>query len=117
MSRPGDERDASDRIDSVLRGVLGDPKLRRGLTLGHLARRWDAVVGDKLAARTWPVSLDERALVVAAAGPAWASQARFLAEEIRRNASEVTGVSTIREVRVVVRPDGEKPQVRGGGRR
>jgi predicted nucleic acid-binding Zn ribbon protein len=104
------------RVGSVLRQALGEPKLQRGLTLGHLARRWDQVVGDKLASVTWPLSLDERALVVAAAGPAWASQARFLAEEIRRKAAEVAGAPNIREVRVVVRPDNAKPQVRKGER-
>jgi predicted nucleic acid-binding Zn ribbon protein len=106
--------DDDDRVGSVLRSVLGEPKLQRGLVLGHLARRWDEVVGDKLASVTWPLSLDERALVVAAAGPAWASQARFLAEEIRRRAAEVAASPGIREVRVVVRPDTAKPQVRKG---
>ena len=111
MSGRGDE---GDRVGSVLRQALGGPKLQRGLALGHLARRWDEVVGDRLASVTWPVSLDERALVVAAAGPAWASQVRFLAEEIRRSAARVAGAPDIREVRVVVRPDGAKPQVRKG---
>lgn len=111
MSGSGDE---GDRVGSVLRRVLGEPKLRRGLTLGHLARRWDEVVGDRLASVTWPVALDQRSLVVAAAGPAWASQARFLAEEIRRKAAEVAGAPGIREVRVVVRPDNAKPQVGKG---
>ncbi len=113
MSAPGDD-DGRDSIGSVLRGVLSEPKLRRGMILGNLARRWEEVVGSKLAAHTWPVALDEPALVVAASTSAWAAQARFMAEDIRRRAAELTGSSGIRTVRVVVRSEGEKPQVRKG---
>ena len=113
MSNPG-EGDASDSIGSVLRGVLSEPKLRRGLTLGRLTRRWEEVVGARLAAETWPADLDDAALVIAASSSAWATQARFLAEDIRRRAAELTGSPNIRTVRVVVRPHGAKPQVRKG---
>jgi predicted nucleic acid-binding Zn ribbon protein len=113
VSNPGEE-DARDSISSVLRGVLSEPKLRQGLTLGRLARHWDEVVGSKLAAETWPAALDDAALVVAASSSAWATQARFLAEEIRRRAAHLTGSPGIRVVRVVVRPEGAKPQVRRG---
>ena len=113
MSSP-DEQDARDTIGSVLRGVLSEPKLRRGLTLGRLARGWDEVVGPKLAAETWPADLDDAVLVVAASSSAWATQVRFLAEDIRRRAAELTGSPNIRTVRVVIRPEGAKPQVRKG---
>ncbi len=113
MSPPDDDT-GRDSIGSALRGVLSQPELRRGLILGKLARRWDEVVGSKLAAQTWPVAFDEPALVVAASTSAWAVQARFLAEDIRRRATELTGSSGIRTVRIVVRPEDEKPQVRKG---
>jgi predicted nucleic acid-binding Zn ribbon protein len=113
---PGEDA-TSDSIGSVLRGVLSEPKLRRGLSLGRLARRWDEVVGSKLAAETWPAGLEDATLVVAASSSAWATQARFLAEDIRRRAAEVTGSPGIRIVRVVVRPEGAKPQVRKGSSR
>ncbi|MGH2685466.1 MAG: DUF721 domain-containing protein [Actinomycetota bacterium] len=103
-----------DSIGDVLRGVLSHPKLRQGLALGRLARSWDQVVGSKLAAETWPAALEDAALVVAASSSAWATQARFLAEDIRRRAAELTGSPGIRTVRVVVRPEGAKPQVRKG---
>lgn len=98
--RPGEER-----VDSVIRDVLGEPKLRGGVTLGRLVRSWDRVVGPALARETAPVGLSGGRLVVAASGPAWGAQARFLADEIRRRANEELGGEAVTSVRVVVRPD------------
>lgn len=107
-----DDPDRGERIGSVLRDVLGQPRIRTGIALGHLARRWERVVGEQLAAETWPVALEGRTLVVAASSQAWATQARFLAREIAAAAADVTGSGAIDAARVVVRPDGGKPQVR-----
>jgi predicted nucleic acid-binding Zn ribbon protein len=107
-------RDEIEGIGSVLRGALDQPKLRRGLALGHLARRWDEVVGDKLAAETWPLHLEGRTLVVAASSQAWATQAGFLADRIARRAAQVSRSDDIEAARIVVRPDQGKPQVRRG---
>ena len=95
-------------LGDTLRGILDQPRLRPGVALGRLAKTWDAIVGDRLAAHTWPVALDDGVLVVAATSPAWAVQARFLAEEIRRAAASAAGRVPVRSVRVTVRPDGLK---------
>lgn len=96
---------AEERVDSVVRDVLGEPVMRGGVTLGRLVRSWERVVGPALARETAPVSLSGGDLVVAASGPAWAAQARFLTAEIRRLANEELGEERIRSVRVVVRPE------------
>ena len=90
-------------IGSVIRGLLGAPRLRRGISLGRLSRSWAAVVGDQLAAETEPLSLDEAGLVVGASSPAWGAQVRFLSEDIRRRASEALDGDPVGPVRVVVR--------------
>ena len=107
------DHDELESVGSVLRGMLGEARLRRGVALGHLARHWDQVVGEQLAAETWPVTLEGRTLVVAASSQAWATQARFLASRIASRAAKVSGSDTIGDARVVVRPGGGKPQVRG----
>lgn len=95
--------DEPEGIGSVLRGLLGAPRLRRGMSLGRLSRAWADVVGKQLASETQPLALDEAALVVGASSPAWGAQVRFLAEDIRRRASEVLGGDAVGPVRVVVR--------------
>jgi hypothetical protein len=110
VSRGGDSErpprtPAEERVDSVVRDVLGEPALRGGVTLGRLVRSWERVVGPALARETAPVSLSGGDLVVGASGPAWAAQARFLAAEIRRRANEELGEESIGSVRVVVRPE------------
>ena len=101
---PGGEATLGD----ALRGILDQPRLRPGLALGHLAKTWNAVVGERLAAHTWPVALDGGVLVVAATTPARGAQVRFLAEEIRRAAASAAGDVPVRSVRVTIRPEDPK---------
>lgn len=99
------ERSArEERVDSVIRDVLAEPRLRSGVALGRLTRSWEQVVGPALARETAPVGLSEGLLVVAASSPAWAAQARFLVAEIGRAANRELGRDDVRSVRVVVRP-------------
>ncbi len=94
-------------IGAVIRGLLDG--LTGGVSLGRLSRAWPEVMGDPLAAETEPLSLDEAGLVIGASSPAWGAQVRFLAEDIRRRASEALGGAPIGPVRVVVR---DRPQNR-----
>lgn len=94
-----------ERVDSVIRDVLGEPRMRGGVTLGRLVRSWGRVVGPALARETAPVGLAGGRLTVAASGPAWGAQARFLVDEIRRRANEELGGEAVASVRVVVRPE------------
>jgi predicted nucleic acid-binding Zn ribbon protein len=97
------ERGEPSGIGAVIRGLLGAPRLRRGLSLGRLSKDWATVVGEDLASETQPLSLDETGLVVGASNPAWGAQVRFLAEDIRLRASETLDGEAVGPVRVVVR--------------
>lgn len=113
MSPRGDrasgEPSGGDRVDSVIRDVLGEPAMRGGVFLGRLVRSWERVVGPKLALETSPWALRDGGLVVAASSPAWAAQVRFLSSEVRRRANLELGGEPVRSVRVIVRPMGSKP--------
>ena len=100
MSKRADEPSG---IGSVIRGLLSAPRLRRGMSLGRLSRSWSSVVGEELASETQPLSLDEAGLVIGASSPGWGAQVRFLAEDIRRRASEALDGEAVGPVRVVVR--------------
>lgn len=110
MERPrrGDPSSEPTGVGEILRGLLSEGPLRRGLRLGRLGRVWAEVVGERLAAQTTPISLDEGGLVVSASTPAWAAQARFLADEIGRRTAEALGEEEVPAVRVVVAREGPR---------
>jgi predicted nucleic acid-binding Zn ribbon protein len=89
-------------VGDVIRELMEDPTLGRGLPLGRLVRAWEGVVGAPLALHTAPKTLSEGTLIVAASTGAWAVQVRFLGEEIIRRANEALGDAAVRRVRVVV---------------
>lgn len=112
-SRSGDDRRSEPtEVGDVLRGLLAERGMARGMRLGRLVAAWREVVGERLAEETRPIALDEGGLVVAASGPGWAAQVRFLAEEIRRRAEGILGEGEVSAVRIVV---GGAPG-KGGGR-
>ena len=94
-------------IGAVIKELLGTPRLRQGLSLGRLSRSWPEVAGETLAKQTEPVALDGAGLVVGASSPAWGAQVRFLAEDIRRRASEALDGQPVGPVRVVIRGDAQ----------
>jgi predicted nucleic acid-binding Zn ribbon protein len=102
--RQGAEQGA-EALGSVLDGLVGSPAWRSGIQLGRLGRSWAAVVGDRLAGESEPVSLERGTLLVRVSSPAWAQQVRFLAEQVRARANEVLGPDSVAQVRVVADPD------------
>ena len=90
-------------IGDVLEGLLQREEVfSRGLPIATLVSGWPGVVGERLAAKTAPVSLDAGVLVVSAPSGPWGVQLGFLAEEIRRKANEALGSEDVRRVRVVI---------------
>jgi hypothetical protein len=78
------------------------------LTLGQLGRRWEDVVGERLARECGPAALEGGSLLVRASSAAWAAQVKFLAAELRDRANQVLGFPAIQEVNVTVQqpPEG-----------
>jgi len=85
-------------LDGVLRSLRGGAGRAE---VGGVFGRWDDAVGPTVAAHVRPVRLDAGTLLVEVDDPAWATQLRFLDEELRRRLAEVSGVHVERlEVRV-----------------
>jgi predicted nucleic acid-binding Zn ribbon protein len=89
-------------IGAVLEGMLGQGPWASGISLGELGRRWDSVVGERLAQETVPVALEGGILLIRASSAAWAAQVRFLSSELRDRANDVLEIALVREVRVSV---------------
>ena len=90
-------------IGDIVDGLLRDRVLARGVVVGRLAASWEGIVGQRLASETAPVSLEGGVLMVAATTGPWGAQARFLADEIRRQANAALGSEEVARVRVVIR--------------
>jgi hypothetical protein len=104
-----------DTIDRVL-GRLGTTS-RAGVEV--VFDRWDEVVGDAMAARTRPVSIDGEALVVSCDDPALTTHVRFLEPQLVARLAELAGERHITrvEVRVDRRRSGPRPPRSGTRRR
>jgi predicted nucleic acid-binding Zn ribbon protein len=88
----------TDSLDGVLRSLRGGAGR---VEVGGVFGRWEEAVGAAVAANVRPVRLEHGALLVEVDDPAWATQVRFLADELRRRLREVTGVEVERlDVRV-----------------
>ncbi len=88
----------TDALDRVLRSLRGGGTRAE---IGGLFGRWDDAVGAAIATHVRPVRLEQGTLLVEVDDPAWATQVRFLADDIRRRVAEESGVAVERlEVRV-----------------
>jgi len=79
----------STSLDSVLRSLRGGASRRE---IGGVFGRWDDTVGPVVAAQVRPVRLEARRLLVEVHDPAWATQVRFLADDLRARLAEACGV-------------------------
>jgi predicted nucleic acid-binding Zn ribbon protein len=104
-----------DTIDRVL-GRLGSPP-RAGVEV--VFDRWSEVVGEAMAARTRPASIDGETLVVSCDDPALTTHVRFLEPQLVGRLAELAGERHITrvEVRVDRRRGASRPPRRPPARR
>ena len=97
---PGDEvRPVADSLGQLSKRLgLGDPS-----TLTAVFGDWAAIVGPALADHCRPERLRDGELVVLVEEPAWATEVRFLADDIRVRCNARAGQDAVRTV--VVRVD------------
>jgi predicted nucleic acid-binding Zn ribbon protein len=88
----------TEALDDVVRSLRGGGG--RGEVRGVFGQ-WDEAVGETVAAHVRPVRLERGGLLVEVDEPAWATQVRLLADDLRARLLDVAGVSVDRiEVRV-----------------
>jgi predicted nucleic acid-binding Zn ribbon protein len=89
----------TDSLDGVVQALRGGAGRRE---VGGVFGRWDDAVGPALAAHVRPVRLEHGALLVEVEDPAWATQVRLLADDLKRRLHDVAGV-VVEQVEVRVR--------------
>ena len=90
-------------LGSVIDGLMAEQVFSRGMPVASLASRWTDVVGERLAEQTQPLALEAGVLTVGAVNGAWASQVRFMSDEVKGRANQTLGGEPIRLVTVIVR--------------
>lgn len=89
-------------LGSVLDALAAGRPWAAGIALGELGRRWEGVVGERLAMECAPAGLEAGVLVIRASSAAWGAQIRFLESEIRDRANAALASEAVRGVRVTV---------------
>jgi hypothetical protein len=85
------------------------------LETAQIFTRWETVVGHELAARCRPTSLKGGVLRVRMESAVWASELRYLADEIIQRVNREVGSRVVRELKpwVATRKEAEGPSGRG----
>ena len=91
-------------IGQIVDSLMAEEVFSRGMPIAELTAAWPAVVGDRLAAESAPISLEDGVLTLGVTNGPWGAQVKFLHAEILRKADEKLGGNTVRSLRIVVRP-------------
>lgn len=87
-------------LDATMNGLLRRLRMDNSAAVGGVFTHWDEVVGESLARNVQPLKLEGGVLVVEAVDAAWATQFRFLENDVKARLSERIGADIERiEVR------------------
>jgi predicted nucleic acid-binding Zn ribbon protein len=101
---PDDEGGRPTRLGDALRAVGNELGLPAPDLVAALVERWPDVVGSTVAAHARPRSIRDGVLTVAVDAPPWATQLRYLENDIRARLREISGHDSVTTVRIVVEP-------------
>jgi len=91
------------RLREALADVATDLRLDDPGTVSGVFRGWAAAVGGAVAAHARPRTLRDGVLVVEVDSPEWATQLRYLEEDVLRRLGRKVRPGVVRSMRVVVR--------------
>ena len=93
-----DPRPVGESLDGVARR-LGAPT---ATSLGSVFTQWEAAVGPVIAGHARPIGLTDGVLTIAVDDPAWATQLRFLVNELVAKVAAVAGPGVVGRIDVRV---------------
>lgn len=91
-------------LDRLL-GHLHAPSVDTVDTIFH---KWASIVGEEVAAHSWPTAIDGKQLVVTVDDAAWGSELRWLESELLARIVEHTGSTRITQMTVRVESRGDR---------
>lgn len=99
---PRGEGQGPQRLGRALDRLMGTLRAPSVDVLDSVFTRWAEIVGDDVAAHSRPLSIDGETLVIAAEDPTWASELRWLENEVISRVAEVSGSDRISALNVRV---------------
>jgi predicted nucleic acid-binding Zn ribbon protein len=106
---PGDRGPEPEPVGGVLDKVLRGMGAPEASGVHQVFDRWAEVVGEGMAARTRPASIDGGVLVIATDEPAMATHIRFLETELVAKLADLIGPGRVRSVEVRVEGKRRRP--------
>jgi hypothetical protein len=105
MKRKGKLTRVSTDLKSVLRSIgRGQPGIHP-----EIWARWSEIVGENLARRAIPRSLQGRTLTIAVANSAWMQELSYLKPTLIEQFREEIGKNVVKEIRLVLSPSIARP--------
>ena len=99
------------RIDRVLDFAFDQKEIVKAAKVGQALRRWDEIVGEELARRSWPDRYESGTVYVAAAGSAWSQELRMKKTVIMDRIAQMLGTrALVADVRFGVRKLPARPE-------
>ncbi len=102
MNANSGDRGGPQRLGRALDRLMGTLRAPSVDVLDSVFTKWPEIVGDDVAAHSRPVSIDGHTLIVAADDPTWASELRWLENEVMSRVAEVSGSDRISALNVRV---------------
>ena len=100
------------RLRSALPDAVDRGEVLRDAAAHRAFRYWEEVVGETLAAKSWPDRFDKGTVWVAVSGSAWAQELRLRREMILQRLREIAGDrSLFTDVRFGVRKLPARPEI------
>ena len=103
---PGDDPEAGWKPPKKIGETLDALTKRLGLappdSLSKVFSGWNALVGEPLASNLRPIGLRDGILTVEVTEPAWATQLKFLGDDVVRRINEQVGAGTVESLSVRV---------------
>ena len=93
-------------LQSALDAVLRDLRAPRASAVRSIFDDWATVVGPQIAAHATPATLRDGVLALAVDDPAWATQLRYLEQDLLAKVREALGPDEVTSIEVRVRRPG-----------
>ena len=92
-------RNSIQRLDVLLKQVIGDSPLRPGLTRQEALSSWAEIVGAEIARHSEAVALEDGVLLVRTEGSVWAQELSLLKPRIQESLNARLGEDSVKEIR------------------
>ncbi|MCB0995388.1 MAG: DUF721 domain-containing protein [Acidimicrobiales bacterium] len=89
-------------LGTVLDRVLAGLDAPKADAIVAIHERWSEVVGEELAERTSPISIEDATLRIGVDSPAWAGHLRWAEADILRRVERVVGAGVVTSVQTRV---------------